>query len=187
MTGTVVLTICTGNLFRSPAAEYLLRAALGTDVHVMSGGITPNVGGPVGRSMAHLLEAEGLDVSDFRSRYVSEDDVRGATLVLGLAREHRSHAVALWPAAVKRAYTLKEFARLASRVTAEELQAAAAGDSDSERLAALATLAGRKRTPATPEEDDVPDPASGIPGTTELAFAQIREAVETITRAVRGN
>jgi len=176
-----VLMVCTGNMFRSPAAQYLMNAALGPDsgLEIISAGMTPNRGGAVAPRMADLLAGEGIDVSDFESRPVSEADVRDAGLVLGMTREHRSHSVTLWPAAVRKTYTLKEFARLIDRVSPEELDRAAAS-TPADRLAALTTLAGHKRMPATPEEDDIPDPDTGPSGTTRQAFTEVKEAVERI-------
>lgn len=173
--------MCTGNMYRSPAAQYLLNAALGSDsdLEIVSAGIAPSRSGAVAGPMARLLAREGIDVTDFTSRAVTEADVRDAGLVLGMTREHRSYAVTLWPAAVRKTYTLKEFVRLMDRVTQSELDAAAAA-TPADRLSALTKLAGRKRQPATPEEDDIPDPDAGPSGTTLRAFSEVRDSVARI-------
>lgn len=176
-----VLMVCTGNVYRSPAAQFLLGDRLGPQqgIRIVSAGTRPVVGGEVAAPMARLLAVEGIDVSDFTPRAVDEGFVRDAGLVLGMTREHRAFAVRLSPAAVRRAYTLKEFARLSGRVSDEELNASA-GSAPADRLAAMTELAGRKRAPVAPEDDDIADPDSGPPGTTLKAFVEIKDAVERI-------
>jgi len=182
-----VLTVCTGNICRSPAAHLLLQDAFGPDsgITVRSAGVMALVGEPVSGPMASLLRDAGVNPDGFAASYLAEADVRRATLVLGLTRTHRSQAVSLWPAAVRRSYTLKEFARLVALVPEADISALAGSGEPVARLAALATLAGRYRTPVSAGEDDIIDPYRRSNAVYAEAYAQIRTAVEAIvTRAL---
>ena len=108
-----VLTVCTGNICRSPAVERLLTAALGPDsgVRVESAGVGAVVGAPVAPLMTALLDAVGVSYAGFAARQVTEEMVREADLVLALTRRHRSALVELAPAAVRRTFTVRELGR----------------------------------------------------------------------------
>ena len=82
-----VLFVCTGNIFRSLAAEYALRrhaseilvASAGTDdyPHV----VRPNV--------REYLRSKGLDVSAHRRRTLTEDILRQARRVIAMSTDHQ--------------------------------------------------------------------------------------------------
>lgn len=186
-----VLTVCTGNIHRSPAAQFLLAEGFGphSGIVVASAGTRAVVDAPVGEQVATLLRADGIDAGSFAARRITEPDVRSADLILGMTRAHRGHAATLWPASVRRNYTLKEFARAAERVDPEELSAWAGSDEPRARLLALTELASRNREPAPPEADDIVDPDGQGDDVVEQVYREIREAVLTIvgvTRVRRG-
>ncbi|HZX38987.1 MAG TPA: protein-tyrosine-phosphatase, partial [Streptomyces sp.] len=110
-----VLTVCTGNLYRSPLAERLLRerlAAAGEVIQVSSAGTraVPDARRP---DEAARFTGEGGEGDGAVTRRLSAGLVQGADLVLGAATEHREAAVRLAPAwALSRAFSLREFARL---------------------------------------------------------------------------
>ena len=56
-----ILTVCTGNLCRSPAAERLLASKLGPTVKVSSAGTHALVGQPISEPMAALLRDSSLE------------------------------------------------------------------------------------------------------------------------------
>ncbi|WP_418608121.1 hypothetical protein [Georgenia sp. SUBG003] len=124
-----ILTVCTGNICRSPAVEHLFRAAFGatSGVTVASAGTGALVGQPVHGPMADLLRGVDVDPDGFAARRVTEQMLRGADLVLPLTRDHRAQVVDLAPAAVRRTFTVREFARLASQVDREQLEARVPG------------------------------------------------------------
>jgi protein-tyrosine phosphatase len=181
-----VLTVCTGNICRSPAVERLLVAALGPDsgVRVESAGVGAVVGAPVAPLMASRLDAVGVSHAGFAARQVTERMVRDADLVLPLTRRHRSALVELAPAAVRRTFTVRELARLATAVGPDALPPG----TPAERFAALLPLAAAQRGlhPARPEDDDVVDPWRRDERAYALSFGQIRPAVEAIAAVVRG-
>lgn len=189
-----VLMVCTGNICRSPAAERLLAAELGADTSatahprsalvVGSAGVGAVVGAPMPAPMASLVRAAGASPDDFAARQLTEQMLRNADLVLALTRSHRSKIVALHPGAVRRTFTLRELARLAETVD----PAALPGGSTAERLAALLPLAAAQRRwrSADPAQDDVVDPYGGNDALYRRAFDELRPAVVTIARVVRG-
>lgn len=89
-----ILTICTGNICRSPMAEYALREALeqaGLDdrVEVASAGTSGwEVGNPIDPRADALLQSHGIASEDHRARQMDEDELREADLVLTLDHDH---------------------------------------------------------------------------------------------------
>ena len=165
-TGFSLLTVCTGNICRSPLAELYLRRGLAdlVDVAVTSAGtmaVDDDVMPEQARALARSFD---LEPDAHRARFLFERDVRSADLVLALAREHRRAVVAMHPRASRWTFTLREAARLARDVSDAELADAmpASGASTAERLrAAVELLASRRGTvPAAddPLDDDVVDP-----------------------------
>ncbi len=145
-----VLVVCSANVCRSPLAARLLSASL--EVPVTSAGSRARAGSPA----CHVSNFS----MDHRAVRLEAAHVRGATLVLGAAREHRSAAVALVPSAQTRSFTLLQAARLASWVSAQGV-AAPTGLSASERLAWWVEELDAARGDAPRGEaadDDLPDP-----------------------------
>lgn len=180
-----ILTICTGNICRSPAAAILLADRLGGEVQVGSAGTGALVDNPVEPAMARLLEGDGVAVEGFAARRLTASIVREADLVLGLTREHRSAAVQLVPTALKRSFTLRELARLAGEIPEGEISEIAGDEAGiADRIRALTVLAPRHRSPVAPEADDVADPYRRGEAAFAAAHEQIREGVDTLVRVL---
>lgn len=179
-----VLTVCTGNICRSPAVERLLSRGLGETVTVSSAGTMACVGYPVSPPMVPLLVAAGASADGFVARQVTEAMVRDADLVLPLTRAHRSAVVQLVPAAVRRTFTLLELARLAVAVGPDALPAGP----PAERLRALLPLAAAQRghVQADAAADDVLDPYGRDDAVYAESFGLIEPAVRTIVEIARG-
>jgi len=114
-----VLHVCTGNIGRSPMAERLMRRHLAlrlgdsaSSFQVTSAGTWGCTGAAAEQFAALALHKRGIDASDFVARELTGEMLTEADLVLTATTEHRGLVVALLPAAVRRAFTLKEFARL---------------------------------------------------------------------------
>ncbi|GAA6527725.1 low molecular weight phosphatase family protein [Intrasporangium sp. DVR] len=181
-----VLTVCTGNICRSPAAERLIRRVWVDDapgVEVVSGGTDAMVGDPIHISMAHLLEQSGAYSGEFCAQLLTPTLVEGADLVLGMTRRHRSAAVALAPSATGRAFTLRELARLVVDGAAEFEPA----DDRAESLRRVVELASsRRRAVLDPSLDDIADPYGRELHAYHVAFTQIAEAVDLVGRVLDG-
>ena len=116
-----ILFVCTGNLCRSVIAERLARrglhARLGADAcrfRVASAGIAALDGCPVHPYTAEALGRLGTDADGVVSRALTAADVDAADLILTADRKHRDAVMAMRPGASRRAYLLREFARLAA-------------------------------------------------------------------------
>jgi protein-tyrosine phosphatase len=173
-----ILAVCTGNVCRSPAVERLLANKLGPTVSVSSAGTHALVGHAISEPMAWLLRNRGVQSDSFEARRLSEQMLKEADLILSMTRAQRSLVVELWPAAVRRTFTLREFARLLSWVDPSALPAGT--PADRLRAAIPLALAERGRERRLPAEDDVTDPFRLSNAVYADSFAQIASAVDSI-------
>ena len=185
-----ILTVCTGNICRSPLAELLLRKLLADlDVRVHSAG-THAVERPMPEPSQQLALRQGADpdhIAAHRGTLLREPAIEGADLVLAMAREHRQHAVQLVPRRTRQTFTVREFARLSASLSDDELSAAItdAGPAPRARLAAaLHAVAGQRGTVA-PGDDDVIDPYRRSEEVYDESARQLVPAVEEVARVVR--
>lgn len=179
-----VLTVCTGNIGRSPMAERLLRHRLGqrlgpdaTIFDVSSAGTLGCVGEPMEEFAAAALIESGVSASGFRGRALDVQLLSDVDLVLTATRDHRAEVVALLPNVVRRAFTIKEFARLSDAVNS------ALGPNGSHDLVADARgrtdMAGRLRGMGDrpdPADEDVVDPIGAPLDTYRERMAEIDRA-----------
>jgi len=173
-----ILAVCTGNVCRSPAVERLLASKLGPTITVSSAGTHALVGHPISEPMAALLHEGGIETNRFEARRVTEQMLKEADLILSMTRAQRGLVVELWPAAVRRAFTLREFARLLDRVDVSVLPTG----SPAERLrAAIPLVAAERGKPrASPDDDDVIDPFRLSNDVYAQSYGQITSAVDVI-------
>ena len=93
-----VMTVCTGNICRSPMAQVVLadrfeRAGLGHVVEVDSTGISDEEHGrPIDRRAQRVLAAHGYDVPTHAARRIRREDLAARDLLLPMTA---SHALAL--------------------------------------------------------------------------------------------
>ena len=90
-----IMTVCTGNICRSPVGEYLIREharQAGLEVEVASSAITDyEIGNPIDTRAGRILTARGIDPSGHRaSRFVVEDFDR-YDLILAMDTPHYLH------------------------------------------------------------------------------------------------
>lgn len=108
-----ILTVCTGNVCRSPLAEVFLRRDLaqrGVDVQVSSAG-TLRDGMAAAEEVVEILDKRGLSVEDHRSRRISPEMLASADLIIGMTRDHVREAALLDFDCFARSFTLKELVR----------------------------------------------------------------------------
>ncbi|MFK4100269.1 low molecular weight phosphatase family protein [Streptomyces sp. NPDC019531] len=177
--------MCTGNLYRSPLAECLLRQRLHEArqvIRLSSAGTGAAPGTPMPTMAASLLRERGADPSGTSSRRLTKELVENSDLVLGAATEHREAAVRLSPVwALARSFTLCEFARL---VRAED--AAGVGDPAARFVSLVRGAAARRgAAPAHPVDDDIDDPLGAPPQELRECLALIEDVVDRIAAAVR--
>jgi protein-tyrosine phosphatase len=150
-----VLFVCTGNICRSPIAERLARAHVAGPGSLLtefsSAGTHAVVGYPMDPPSARALRELGGDPDGHRARQLTKKDLT-ADLILTAKVEHRSQILRAAPEAMRRAFTLREFARLAAACappprcgTADQLRA---------RISQIGALRGQVATGV----DDIADP-----------------------------
>jgi protein-tyrosine phosphatase len=180
--GFTLLAVCTGNVCRSPLAEALLAAGLGPagPVRVGSAGIRARAGAGVDPRMA---ARSTVPIPGSAARQLVRHHVAGADLVLTMTRDQRRAVVTLLPAAVRRTFTLREFADLAGLAADSGVLTPGADPARSlgEVVAGAARL--RARRPARPD-DDIDDPFGAADDVYDRVALEIRAAVSAIVRAV---
>ncbi|GAA1962023.1 low molecular weight phosphatase family protein [Agromyces allii] len=207
-----VLVVCTGNICRSPVAAQVLAARLSAagfdEVRVSSAGTNALAGEPMTREAAELSRSFGADPSGHAARQLTAETVLDADLVLTATRAHRAKVAELVPRAARRAYTLREFARVLDFLAADGAldEGAAPPDSIAARLdPAASTLdlahpgitsrlqqatdaAARSRglapPPSDPNDDDILDPYRAPDAVYDEAGRLIDEAVDSIMSAL---
>jgi protein-tyrosine phosphatase len=175
-----ILAVCSGNVCRSPFVELLLRARLAgrDDLEVGSAGTIARPGQRMTPEMVAAAARYGVAPELSRAHGAARLDeraVQASDLILGLTRAHRSAAVALHPRAVRRAFTLTEFARLcaatdaAPGLTAQQV---------------VADAAARRGLAPAGAGDDIDDPI-GLPQEVyDRVASEAAAAVEVIARVL---
>lgn len=157
-----VLTVCTGNICRSPLAEYFLRDALNSDhFQLASAGTHAVVDGVVPDQQIKIARKLGLEtIVEHRGRQISGSDIRDADLILTATLRHRRRVVRTMPSAASKTFTMREFAHLSTHVQEEDLMGLLTGQESSLRAAVTAVHQLRGTVPQPPEEDsyDIADP-----------------------------
>lgn len=194
----VVLTVCTGNICRSPYAERLLRLALARTpspkgpaswvwsqgIAVTSAGTRAMAGFPVAPLMAAQGERFGIDTSGHVARGIDYEIVAAARLILALSRDHRRDVARLVPLRSRVTFTLSEFARLADDAYHTGLLALSTADSPADAFGQFVDCVASRRgfavPPTDPAEDDILDPYGGNEVDYTTSADQIAAAVATI-------
>lgn len=189
-----ILTVCTGNICRSPLAAQLLAARLAPFSPVVGSAGTRGLPAAGMTPEAALIATElGIppEVSGaHRSRFLTEQLLDSPDLILTMTREHR-HAVAeLAPSRLRATFTIREFARISHAIPDDELRRAAdaAGADASARVRAVASLVATHRglvaPPPTRDDDDVVDPYGRSRQTYLLSASQLAPAVAATAEIV---
>ncbi len=114
MVDLYVLFVCTGNICRSPMAEYLMRRRLpdmkGEPWSVCSAGLAASYGMPASQEAVAAMRELGVDMSGHRSQPVGTGLVEDAALVVAMTAAHRQQIVQLFPGARPKTFLLKSFA-----------------------------------------------------------------------------
>lgn len=106
-----VLFICTGNTCRSPLAEGLMRAAVEEEgIKARSAGVSAWPGAAMSPESSELLRERGASLAGFRSRAVSIDLIREATVVVCMTTGHLRILKEEYPEEVEKFYLAGDFA-----------------------------------------------------------------------------
>jgi protein-tyrosine phosphatase len=167
-----VLFVCIGNVCRSPVGERLLAARLPADrFEVSSAGVGAMVGYAMSKYAAEELRTYGGDPTGFAARQLSPEMLEQSDLVLTATRELRSQVLAEVPGALRRTFTMLEFAALTEQ---------AEGSTPTE----VVKWAGAHRSSAGHIEQDIPDPYRRGSEAHALAAQTIDAAIQQIAKAL---
>jgi protein-tyrosine phosphatase len=174
---TGVLFVCSGNICRSPTAAALLTARLVgrvDRVSVASAG-TLDLGQPSPEEVVVAAAELGADVGTHYGHRFTIDDLAGADLIVGMAREHVREVVLAQPSIFPRTFTLPELVRrghaVGRRGRLEPLGGWLARVHEGRRHADLL---------GNSDEDDVPDPMGGSPSEYRASAEQIAGLVDEL-------
>lgn len=183
-----MLTVCTGNVCRSPYAQLALQHRLDAVrpgvFEVTSAGTGALVGERVDPGSGSILDSAGIAHDTFAARQLTERILDEVDLALPLTVEHRRMVLSYAPRLLKRCFTLNEAARL--------IESAGQRHPWAERLAGLSTpeerwaripleLAGeRGMTRVEDGADDIADPYRKPQEAFDQMAAEIDAAVERI-------
>lgn len=108
-----IIFVCTGNICRSPMAEYLLKDKLGTDSDwtVSSAGTFAGNGMQASRAAIEVLDELGIDGSGHRSRLLDGELVDESTVIVVMTSGHKQHILLMFPDIAEKVFLLKSFGR----------------------------------------------------------------------------
>ncbi|MCW2782074.1 MAG: low molecular weight phosphatase family protein [Marmoricola sp.] len=164
-----VLFVCIGNICRSPLGERLLAAQLPADQFVVeSAGVMALVGSEMNPEAATLLASYGGTADGFHARQVTAAMLQDADLILTATKDIRSRVLEDAPAALRRTFTVLEFAALLDQVD------------EADTLAELVRNASAARSEARLDDYDIPDPYRQGAESHQLAAKLMEHAVTRI-------
>ena len=185
-----ILTVCTGNVCRSPFLERALQAELDRSwgagaVVVSSAGTGALAGEPMEPNARTFLEQNGYAADGFVALQLTTDIVSGVDLVLTATREHRGKVAQLHPRALRYVFAFREFADLVSGVSPERI--AQPVDDAREHVARVVALAAGERglrPPLPNDEADIVDPYRRPVDVFDRMTRQIMGSLPTVARAL---
>jgi protein-tyrosine phosphatase len=185
-----ILTVCTGNICRSPFLERALQAELDRSwgvgaVEVSSGGTGALPGHAMEDQARAHLESKGYAADGFLARDLTQSMVAEADLVLTATRAHRGKVAMLHPKALRYVFAFREFADLVSGL--EDSAVRAPSDSARahvERIVALAAGQRGMRAPLSDDQADIVDPYRRPAQVFEDMTAQIMGSLPVVARAL---
>ncbi|WP_044572324.1 low molecular weight phosphatase family protein [Arthrobacter alpinus] len=175
-----ILTVCTGNICRSPMVERLLQQGLDLltpgAYQVESAGTGALVGSPMEPHIAGFVRVLGATADGFAARQLTPELLNEQDLVLALTRSHRSRIVELRPSLLRKTFTLRELARILPDVQTPR------GADVAERWAGVIPLALRARSMRghDPKDDDVVDPYRHSDDVYEQMRREITPAIQVL-------
>lgn len=195
-----ILTVCTGNICRSPQAAQLLLARIweagervSTQIEIASAGTHAVLGSGMDPPAAELSREMGGAPDRHRARQLTPAMIDEADLVLCMGREHRSATVRLMPRASRYTFLLTEFTGLLEDFAQNQQTDHLWAGSDVEHLVSqlrrgvrsVATRRGQVPRQAFSLAEIV-DPHRAEASVYRQSAQQIQQAVERICQAATG-
>ncbi len=109
-----ILFVCTGNLCRSPMAEYLLQSILEKhgvdDILIESSGTIATEGNHASyRSVKQLWNAEKIDMRPHRARRLTKAHIKEADMIIGMEQYHIDTILSMAPNAKDKTELIGEY------------------------------------------------------------------------------
>lgn len=106
-----ILFVCTGNVCRSPMAEYLFRQRMADQPHIhpISAGLMGIENQPASSEAITVLNELGVDLKPHRSRSLSKDLVASSKLIAVMTAAHREAILRDYPEAADKVFLLSSF------------------------------------------------------------------------------
>lgn len=186
-----ILTVCTGNICRSPMAQYWLRSSVDEGLALVeSAGTGALVGYPMDPPSRAMTERFGGEPDGHTARQLDERQLSHVDLVIAMSREHRDAVLAIRPSLARRAFTIVELERLIALVRFSVLRSSAAAfeGTPRDRLGMLLDALAARRSDlriGDERELDVADPYRRGDAAVERTAAQLLPAVESIAELLR--
>ena len=107
----MILFICSGNICRSPMAEYMLKQRLGRNStwKICSAGVMAGAGISASQSAMKVLKKRGIDMSAHISRQVTRELVDEASLIIVMTIGHFEEMRMSFPDAEQKLFLLNSF------------------------------------------------------------------------------
>ena len=179
-----ILFVCTGNVCRSPMAQYHMEQRLTHGgFHVSSAGIRGLVAHAMDPLAVRSLREHGVDqsrVAAFRSRRISKEMIDGADLLLCFDRVQRKEIVTIDATAVRHTFVVTDFANMCEYCLASGLMH---GDSPEERLDSVIAVSSMIR-PMLPDYEEIEDPHGRSFETFSMVFDEIDAVCGRILKAL---
>jgi protein-tyrosine phosphatase len=185
-----ILTVCTGNVCRSPFLERALQAELDRSwgaaaIEVRSAGTGALAGDPMESNARARLEENGFAADGFVARQLTPDLVAGSDLVLTATRAHRGTVAQLHPRALRYVFAFREFADLVAGIGSDRV-AQPTDDAQEHVTRVVALAAGERglRPPMPDEEANIVDPYRRPPEVFDRMTSQIMGSLPAVVRAL---
>lgn len=121
-----ILFVCTGNICRSPVAEYLLRGLTDNVVpecSIASAGVIGLSEHPMDPRSLEYLRQRGINGSSFTARRINRRILQESDLIVGFESMHLAECLTVFPTAWPRAFRLSELAQWHRSGALETLEA----------------------------------------------------------------
>ncbi|MGY2745213.1 arsenate reductase/protein-tyrosine-phosphatase family protein [Arthrobacter sp. UYCu723] len=186
-----ILTVCTGNICRSPVAERLLQAGLDQVLpgafQVRSAGTRAMVGDPIQPLSADIVHLYGGTAEGFAARQLTPKILREADVVLTMTSKHRGEVMQMDASLLRRTFTIRQFARMLEVLEKRDDSPAPAADMAAmwRELPARAASVRHLAMAEDASDNDVVDPYGRGPERYQQMEDELAPAILTILRFAR--
>lgn len=106
-----IVFVCTGNICRSPIAEYLLRDRFGDDMTwtVSSAGVMAGLGSPASSLGVHVMDEVGIDMKKHRSMPLTDELIDLVSVIVVMTDAHAQQVREQFPAAKEKVFLMTSF------------------------------------------------------------------------------